>query len=393
AKTYGGTGSEEAFSCATDGYGNVFISGNYSSTSVTFDGVVMTNPGSNAGAFLLKLNPSLTAIWARGFSSSDNDEARGCSADSYGNSVVTGVFSGNSLTIGNTTLSNNGGDEIFVAKYDPNGNLFWAKKIGKSNDDGSNDCAIIDNGKVIIAGYYNSSSLTLGTIDLDNSYFGVATSDVFIGRMCEATTGTHTVSACSDYTWVDGNTYTSNTNSPIFSFPNGASCDSIVTLNLTLNLVDTSVTNVSPTLIANSSSASYQWLDCDNNYSVLIGETTQIYTATTDGNYAVEITENTCVDTSFCFTLDVITVGMEENSNTSRLQIYPNPTLGELTVQLGGLPQDVTLTVRNVLGETVSTNRHSNFKSTQIQLTSEVGVYIIELLTPTELFVTRALKL
>ncbi len=54
AKTYGGTGSEEAFSCATDGYGNVFISGNYSSTSVTFDGVVMTNPGSNAGAFLLK---------------------------------------------------------------------------------------------------------------------------------------------------------------------------------------------------------------------------------------------------------------------------------------------------------------------------------------------------
>ncbi len=394
AKTYGASGGEEAFACSTDGDGNVFLCGNYSSSTVTFDGVTMNNPGSGSGAFLLKLDPSLNAVWARGFSSDSNDEARGCYADSYGNSVVTGVFSGNSLTIGNNSLNNNGGDEIFLAKYDPNGNLFWATKIGKSNDDGSNDCNLSDNGKIVIAGYYNSGSLTLGNIDLDNSYFGIATSDVFIGTTCAASMGTETATACNSFTWMDGNTYTASSNSAVFSFSNGGNaCDSIITLDLTINSVDTSVTATSTSLNANSNSTSYRWLDCDNSFSFLSGETSQSYSPTVNGSYAVEITDNGCVDTSNCYVLNAIAVGVSENGVINTLKVYPNPSIGSLMIEVDYPLNNVTLSVRNVLGECVYTEHFVSFKKTEISSVIQKGIYFIELRTHSEYYVAKALKL
>jgi len=347
AKTFGGSGSEEAFACSADGFGNIYVAGNYSSSSVTFDTVTMTNPGSGSGAFLLKLDPNLNALWARGFSSDSNDEALGCYSDSYGNAVVTGTFSGNSLTIGNTSLNNNGGDEIFVAKYNPNGDLFWATKIGKSDDDGATDCHIADNGRVLISGYYNSGSLTLGNIDLDNSYVFINTSDLFIANMCNAQEGTHTVNACSEYTWIDGNTYTSNNNTAVWSFPNsGNSCDSIVTLNLTVNPVDVSVSEVAQTLTANAAPATYRWLDCDDNYAVLPTETGQSFTANTNGNYAVEVTENACVDTSDCFAVNNVPVGLNELVEQKSLLIFPNPASSVISIQF---PEPTLKTVRTSL--------------------------------------------
>ena len=47
--------------------------------------------------------------------------------------------------------------------------------------------------------------------------------------------GTDTQTACDSYTWIDGNTYTISTNSPLFTLQNANGCDSIVTLNLTIN--------------------------------------------------------------------------------------------------------------------------------------------------------------
>ena len=49
--------------------------------------------------------------------------------------------------------------------------------------------------------------------------------------------GTDTQVACGSYTWIDGNTYTSNNNAATFTIFNGSvnGCDSIVTLDLTIN--------------------------------------------------------------------------------------------------------------------------------------------------------------
>jgi hypothetical protein len=55
------------------------------------------------------------------------------------------------------------------------------------------------------------------------------------------TTGTDIISACNSYTWIDGTTYTSSNNTATYTLLGGSinGCDSIVSLDLTINLPST----------------------------------------------------------------------------------------------------------------------------------------------------------
>ena len=54
-------------------------------------------------------------------------------------------------------------------------------------------------------------------------------------------TGVDTQTACDTYTWIDGITYTSSNNTATHTLTNAAGCDSVVTLNLTINNSNTGV--------------------------------------------------------------------------------------------------------------------------------------------------------
>jgi hypothetical protein len=120
-----------------------------------------------------------------------------------------------------------------------------------------------------------------------------------------STIDTDVQTACGSFTWIDGNTYTTSTQTDwIGQTVNG--CDSVISLDLTIvPLPDNSVSQNNATLQANANGATYQWLDCDNNYSPIAGAVSQFFTpSTTTGNYAVEVTANGCADTSNCFLVD-----------------------------------------------------------------------------------------
>ena len=57
---------------------------------------------------------------------------------------------------------------------------------------------------------------------------------------CE-NTGLDTQVHCDTYTWIDGNTYTASDNTTTWTLTNVAGCDSVVTLDLTINNSDSSV--------------------------------------------------------------------------------------------------------------------------------------------------------
>ncbi len=61
--------------------------------------------------------------------------------DKSGNIIVTGVYYG-TITIGNYVLSSFGSGDIFIAKYDPNGNVIWAKHAGSQDYDYGNSVAV-----------------------------------------------------------------------------------------------------------------------------------------------------------------------------------------------------------------------------------------------------------
>ena len=179
-------------------------------------------------------------------------------------------------------------------------------------------------------------------------------------------TGTDTQAACDSYSWIDGNTYTSSNNTATHTLTNAAGCDSVVTLDLTINNVDNGVTNNSPTLTANATGATYQWLDCDNNYAPISGETNQSFTATSSGSYAVEVTQNNCTDTSTCESVTV--VGLQE-AKKSELFLYPNPTTGILTIE----GAEGIASVYNIYGRLVLT---ANTNTLDIS-NAAMGIYFV----------------
>lgn len=139
---------------------------------------------------------------------------------------------------------------------------------------------------------------------------------------------------CDSYTF-NGQLFTS---SGIYrdTLINTNGCDSIVTLHLTLNTVNTGTTQNGATLTATNAAGgvTYQWINC--NSGVLIpGATNQSYTATSNGSYAVIITKADCRDTSVC--INVATAGTQESEVQGQIILYPNPVSNQLKIDIGNI--------------------------------------------------------
>jgi len=189
-------------------------------------------------------------------------------------------------------------------------------------------------------------------------------------------TGIDIQTACNSFVWINGNTYTESNNTATYTLTNVAGCDSVVTLDLIINTIDLSLIVTDTSITAVVIGATYRWLDCGNNFTTIAGETAQIFTATENGDYAVEITENGCIDTSECITIS--TVSISENDLKNKVSIYPNPNNGVINIDLGHL-EEVTIIVLNANNQLIYKKENINTSIHQFELNEAPGVYIIEL--------------
>lgn len=188
------------------------------------------------------------------------------------------------------------------------------------------------------------------------------------------------ITACDNYTWIDGINYTTSNNTATYTLSNFFGCDSIITLNLTINQTpDTSVIKDGNTLtaIANSAGITYQWFDCNNNFAPLSGEIGQSFTATTEGSYAVEVSENDCADTSSCYVL--ILDGIFNNTYETEFIVYPNPTNGKLSVELGNVYPETTVTIYDISGKLINKLLFKNKSILEFYINDISGIYLIDL--------------
>jgi hypothetical protein len=183
-------------------------------------------------------------------------------------------------------------------------------------------------------------------------------------------------------TWIDGITYTVSNNSATFTLTNSKGCDSVVTLNLTINTVDTSVTSTDTSISASASGAQYQWLDCGNNYAIINGATERVFVPSANGSYAVEITQNGCTDTSVC--TSILTIDISEITFFKSVKIYPNPNKGIVNVDLGNL-SEVSIKVVSVGGQLIFYKENVHGPVLQFELQTDAGFYIIELVSKGEM--------
>ncbi|KAB1060389.1 T9SS type A sorting domain-containing protein, partial [Salibacter halophilus] len=116
--------------------------------------------------------------------------------------------------------------------------------------------------------------------------------------------------------------------------------------------LDVSITNLTPTLIANLSGATYQWIDCDSGQPV-DGATSDTFTPEDNGTYAVVITSGNCTDTSRC--VEVLNTSTEDliGGEHNSFKIYPNPTRGEFTMSFGSSAKNVEYELINAQGSVI----------------------------------------
>lgn len=202
--------------------------------------------------------------------------------------------------------------------------------------------------------------------------------------------------ACDSYTWIDGVTYTATTDSAMYLVPGGATngCDSIVMLDLIINTVDPTVTTSTFDLTANEAGAQYQWVDCDNNFAPISGETSQTFTATANGSYAVIVTgANGCSDTSTCVV--IATISVDETSLESGIVVSPNPTNGAFSISTLNYSGEVRIEVLDVTGKLIfsSTENLGPNSSANIDLSGAAnGVYIVNVSDMNEAHSMRVVK-
>jgi hypothetical protein len=170
----------------SDAYGNSYLTGHFSSPTITFGNITLTNSDNinqTSDIFMTKYDPNGNVIWAKRFGVSNNGEVGSqISVDKSGNIYITGNY-GQYTVFGSFGLNNNSGsngnNNMFVTKCDSGGNVIWAK--GVFGEDPIAQSIIVNAiGELYIVGYFSSY------INLDNIVLATGainyTSDMFIAK-------------------------------------------------------------------------------------------------------------------------------------------------------------------------------------------------------------------
>jgi hypothetical protein len=343
------------------------------------------------GTFIQKLDANGNLQWAKSYGGIGYGATPlSFSADTFGNIYSTGVFNDSTnLDPGPDTLvfytqSNiNFSQGAYLQKLNSNGNLLWAGVLqGNSGRSQGFDIKIDNAGNVYATGNY------VDTVDFDpsSSIHNLvsanppwASSYILKLSQCKVLASDNVI-ACDSLIWIDGKTYYQSTQSAYFTLPSSVGCDSIICLNLNIPQIDTtiSLSTNGASFIANQSNAKYQWLDCNNGYTPLLGDTLQIFTPTVNGDYAVEINLDACVDTSACVNINNVSI---KETQLSGIKLYPNPNSGKFILDMGKLKAR-EIKILNSIGQEIFVVKDVN--SQLFSLNLKPGVYIVQIFTANE---------
>lgn len=341
--------NDQGIGIKADFCGNTYITGQFGG-SANFGNNILINGYGTSDIFIAKYDSAGNCLWARSAGSPFTDHGNAVSVDSSGNSYITGFFQGNATFDSITIFSNGLNKDVFIAKYDDNGNFLWVRKGGSSAVLGDVGEGIFTTGVGIsyVCGHF-----------CDTAIFGMDTvtatggTDVFIAKYgpnggcywvkraggtgnesssCISLDNTNNrVSACgrflSDTAFFDS----------FILYNQGPSqqenwfiCNFNENINAMVNYFQPSISQNGNVLTCSPSFASYQWY---LNGNPIAGATTQLHTITATGTYSVcVIAQGGCTVCSGNF-YSVLTTTGEITDGIGPVSLFPNPAQKIINVQ------------------------------------------------------------
>jgi hypothetical protein len=407
AKAFGGVGRDQVNSITIDAQDNVCTTGNFYKT-VDFDpgvGTYMLTATSSQGIFVSKLNSNGNFIWAKKVSGDDPIQAFSIGTNEANDIYITGSFEGTAdfdpgsgvvnLT---SSSSNNSTSDAYLLKLDMNGVYQWVKQVKGSSYVSGHALTVNPAGDIYMTGEFLQTAnfdLPWGVISL----LSVGSRDIFITK----------VSASGDFIWVrqfgdsatdlpfgiatdlEGNVYTTGYFSQKVDFNSGdpsgiltAQSYDVFVLKLDKNGSDEWVHQFG------GEGKDIGWgIHVDLDGSVYVAGQFEKAAYFSSGLGGPGVVSNGLED-AFVFKLSQC--GLEFNQPKPRMSvknlldfnteiqdviIYPNPTTGQFTVDLGE-SMSVELRIYNSLGQMIKVQEY-NKSLIELSLEGPAGIYYVEI--------------
>lgn len=233
---------------------------------------------------------------------------------------------------------------------------------------------------------YTESGIVIDVIENEAGCDSIITIDLTIHEDTESIID---VTACGSYTVPSGDEtyYESGEYEDLIITEYG--CDSALTINLTIEELDVSVTNIDPTLMANLIGATYQWVDCDADYGEIPGANEQDFVPEENGNFAVIITDGECIDTSDCYS--ILTARIQINDLIT-LSFFPNPTNGLITLQMPENEEALLIEVMTSHGRIIQSVTNEDKQLVQLSIEGVAGIYFVSVITESHQYLLKVHK-
>jgi hypothetical protein len=218
---------------------------------------------------------------------------------------------------------------------------------------------------------WTETGIYMDTIETVSGCHSAITFDLTVNL---ATTSSQELTVCEEmvspsglYTWTETGVY-------MDTIDNAFGCDSVLTIDLTINTIDIGVTTITEIeLMADLAGATYQWINCQDN-SEIVGETNQSFIATADREYAVIVTDGAFTDTSDCYT--PTNSSINENSTLNGVSISPNPFDQFFTLTFANQHANALIEIRDISGKLVF-QAFANVQKEEVSFEGEAGIYFI----------------
>ena len=325
---------DEVFDLEIDKNNNLFIGGFYTNSAdfnVGDDEYILTSEGVQE-SFLLKLDATGTYDWVITISGPSYGKVTSISLDSEGDIYTTGSFSGEDIDfdpgVGEFNLSAVGQSDLFITKYATTGDLIWAKKIGGELSDRNALIEISAINTVYITGNYGAD------IDVDPSgaeYILEHTTgdgdnyDMFIATLSQ------------EGEFIQGQAFNGDRNDYCIDLQRGPEGS--------VYLAGTAHSEIDLDLSAE------EFMVYGDNY-----EPTAYVLKLQDGN-----------------------VGIEATSLASNIALYPNPTQGDIVLNLNEPLANVKVSVIDQTGRVVQTQNYNSAAVIQLNIDGPTGIYFVKL--------------
>ncbi len=394
-KLMGGVDSEEGYGLTIDASGNIYTTGKFQGSGDFNPGAgtaTLTSAGGN-DAFVQKLDNAGAFVWAKSFGGAGAEQGNAIAVDGSGNVITTGYFEvicdfDPGLAVAN--LTTNGLKDIFVSKLDASGNHTWVKQFGGAADDIGNSVVTDASGNVYSTGEFSA------IVDFDpgagtTSFTSAGLKDIYVSKLdvignfgWAKQMGAGSDDKGYDICFASSSVFTTGRFSGTVDFNPGTG---------TANLISAGGNDVFVQKLDAAGnyllSAAFGGSNSDEAYSIFVDgsgniHTTGVFEGTADcdpGAGTYTITSSGTSD-NFVHKMDQsITTSISDISNASIL-VYPNPTEGFFSIDLGKKYSAVKIEVYSVLGNTVFSDLYSEIQIVEVIINEyPCGVYFVNIQT------------